>query len=95
MTLQVKNQKDIYDSLKLLVTGENIPDFNCSGCNKKVEIQKTQAIKELPNMLIVQLNRIFFDLDRMENIKLNDRFEFPTVLNMKDYMLSEVLNNVK
>jgi hypothetical protein len=46
-------------------------------------------------MLIVQLNRIFFDLDRMENIKLNDRFEFPTVLNMKDYMLSEVLNNVK
>ena len=91
LSLQVKNQKDIYDSLKLLVAGEVISDYTCSGCNKKVDIVKTQAIKRLPNTLIVHLTRIYFDMDKMGNIKLNDRFEFPNTLNLQEYMLPQVL----
>ena len=31
----------------------------------------------------------------MRNVKLNDRLEFPNVLNMKNYMLSEVIKDIK
>jgi hypothetical protein len=31
----------------------------------------------------------------MLNVKLNDRIEFPNVLNMKDFMLSEVIKDIK
>jgi hypothetical protein len=77
--------------LKLLVAGEVISDYTCSGCNKKVDIVKTQAIKQLPNTLIVHLTRIYFDMDKMGNIKLNDRFEFPNTLNLQEFMLPQVL----
>ena len=31
----------------------------------------------------------------MRNVKLNDRLEFPNILNMKNYMLSEVIKDIK
>jgi hypothetical protein len=31
----------------------------------------------------------------MMNVKLNDRIEFPNVLSMKNFMLSEVLKDIK
>jgi ubiquitin C-terminal hydrolase len=33
LDFQVKNQKDIYDSLKNMVAGEIIQDYLCSKCN--------------------------------------------------------------
>jgi ubiquitin C-terminal hydrolase len=48
------------------------------------------AIKNLPNTLIVHLNRITFDIELMRNIKINDRLEFPNTLNVKKYMVEEV-----
>ena len=62
----------------------------CNVCNKKVMIEKKIAIKDLPNTLIVHLNRITFDLEQLRNIKINDRLEFPNVLNVKKYMVEEV-----
>lgn len=73
-----------------MVTGEIIEDFMCNVCNKKVMIEKKIAIKDLPNTLIVHLNRITFDLEQLRNIKINDRLEFPNVLNVKKYMVEEV-----
>lgn len=65
-----------------MVAGEIVNGYRCVGCNKTVDIEKKLAIKKLPNTLIVHLNRIVFDFDKMGNIKLNDRFEFPNVLNV-------------
>lgn len=48
----------------------------------------------MPNTLIVNLQRICFDFDKMGNIKLNNRIEFPTVLNLQEYSLPEVLKDV-
>ena len=73
-----------------MVTGEIIEDFKCNACDKKVEIEKKIAIKNLPNTLIVHLNRITFDMETMRNIKINDKLEFPDVLNVKKYMVEEV-----
>lgn len=82
LQLNVKNQKDIYDSLRFMVAGEIVSGYRCSGCNKQVSIEKKLAIKKLPNTLIVHLNRIVFDFEKMGNLKLNDRLEFPNVLNV-------------
>jgi len=41
------------------------------------------------------LNRIVFDFDSMRNVKLNDRFEFPNVLNLYDYMTPNVMQDIK
>jgi ubiquitin C-terminal hydrolase len=60
-----------------------------------VSIKKQIAIKRLPNTLILHLKRLDFDFNTMLNVKLNDRIEFPNVLNMKNFMLSEVLKDIK
>ena len=73
-----------------MVTGEIIEDFMCNSCNKKVEIEKKTEILNLPNTMIVHLNRITFDMESMRNIKINDKLEFPNVLNVKKYMVEEV-----
>lgn len=53
------------------------------------------ALEQLPNMLIVHLQRLYFDFDLLQNQKLNSRIEFPNVLNLKPYMLNEVLKQEK
>lgn len=45
------------------------------------------AVKSLPNTLILHLNRIIFDMDKFKNVKLNDKCEFPTTLDMQEFML--------
>jgi hypothetical protein len=45
------------------------------------------CIKELPQNLILHLKRFDYDMDTMRRIKINDRFEFPTRLNMEPYTL--------
>lgn len=46
-------------------------------------------------MLMVHLQRIIFDFDTFQNVKLNSRLEFPNVLNLKPYMLSEIMKQEK
>ena len=50
---------------------------------------KTKKIKSLPNILIVFLNQ--FELDKNTGIlkELNNHFEFPFELDMKDYLIKE------
>ncbi|KAF9175067.1 hypothetical protein BGX20_008408 [Mortierella sp. AD010] len=42
---------------------------------------------ELPQNLILHLKRFDYDMDTMRRIKINDRFEFPTSLDMEPYTL--------
>lgn len=44
---------------------------------------------------MVHLQRIIFDFDTFQNVKLNSRLEFPNVLNLKPYMLSEIMKQEK
>ena len=77
LSCTVKNQKTLQSSLESMIAGEMIEGYNCSACRKTVTIEKKQTIKNLPNTLIVHLNRIVFDFESMRNVKLNDRLEFP------------------
>ena len=49
----------------------------------------------MPNTLIVHLNRIVFDFETMRNLKLNDKLEFPNELNVRQFMLHQVLADMK
>jgi len=60
-----------------MVEGEVISDYECSGCNKKVDVSKRTLIAQTPNVLIVHLQRIVFNFDTFQNDKLNQHFEFP------------------
>ena len=45
---------------------------------------------ELPNVLILHLQRIIFDMGALKNVKLNERIEFPEKLNMKAFMTQKI-----
>jgi ubiquitin C-terminal hydrolase len=54
-------------------------------------LEKKSTIKKLPNTLIIHLSRIIFDFDILRLVKINDRFEFPNVLNLKNMTTEEVM----
>lgn len=65
LSLEVKNQKSVYDGLKKFTTGEVINDYQCEACGQKVDVQRKTVINKLPNTLIVHLQRIVFDFDSL------------------------------
>ena len=90
MSVQVKDKKDLIAGFEQLINGEVIQDFECEGCQTKVDVTKKTVIKRLPNTLIVHLNRIELNYETFMNMKVNDRFEFPKKLDMRPYMYDEV-----
>lgn len=70
LSLSVKNQKSIYESLEKYISGEIINDYNCDSCNKRTDIVKRTLLAELPNVLIVHLQRIIFNFDTFQNEKV-------------------------
>jgi ubiquitin C-terminal hydrolase len=91
LSLEVKNQKSIADGLKRYTSADTINDYNCGACNQKTDLEKKNTLSELPNTLIIHLQRITFNFDTLRNEKLNERIEFPNVLNMKQYLTNEIL----
>lgn len=91
LSLTVKDFKSVYDSLAKQVEGEVINEYQCDGCNKKVDVSKRVLIAETPNVLILHLQRIIFNFDTFRNDKLNQFFEFPTVLDLKPYSYYDVM----
>jgi len=95
LSLEVANSKSIDEGLQKLVKGEIISDYKCEACQQKVELEKKVGIEKLPNTLIIHLQRIVFDFEVFRNHKLNDRVEFPEVLDLKKYMMSEMSTQKK
>ena len=92
--LQVKNKKNIEESLDAFISGEMMEgenSYNCERCDKKVSALKRQCFKKLPNVLVLVLKRFDFDYDTMQKSKINDYCEFPLELNMRNYC-QEFLN---
>ena len=43
-------------------------------------------------MLIVHLQRIIFNFDTFQNDKINSYFDFPNILDLKDFSYKKVMN---
>ena len=91
LSVPVKGVKSVEESLAKMVEGEIINDYNCSGCNRTVDLQKRTMIASTPNILIVHLQRICFNFDTFQNDKINSFCEFPNVLDLKPYSFHEVM----
>lgn len=91
LSLNIKDIKDVYASLQKQIEGETISDYQCDGCNRKVDLSKRTLIAETPNILIVHLQRIGFNFETFETDKVNTLCKFPTMLDLKPYSYFEVM----
>eukprot|EP01130_Rhizamoeba_saxonica_P005207 TRINITY_DN2085_c0_g1_i1.p1 TRINITY_DN2085_c0_g1~~TRINITY_DN2085_c0_g1_i1.p1 ORF type:complete len:1235 (-),score=336.67 TRINITY_DN2085_c0_g1_i1:1644-5006(-) len=78
----------VYESLANITAYEDLTKENqyyCEVCDKKVDAKRGMKIRELPDILILCLNRFEFDM-RTYNMKKNtNQFSFPLVLDMEPY----------
>ncbi|MCQ2815956.1 MAG: hypothetical protein MJ252_01700 [archaeon] len=92
LSLQVKNMKNLNESLLKQIAEERIEGYECEGCKKKVTISKRNILSSLPNVLIIHLQRIFYNFEYDHNEKINSYLEFPRHLNLKPFTLEEISN---
>ena len=88
ISLKVQSKRDIHESLDFYVAADILDGNNkwkCEECDKHVTAKKRACIQHLPNTLALHLIRFEFDYQTFREVKVNDRFEFPTHLNMKPY----------
>lgn len=76
-----------------MIESSVINDYRCESCQQKVDVEKRQLIAEPPNVLIVNLQRIIFNFDTFQNDKINTSFEFPNILNLRDYSFKHVMKS--
>ena len=90
--LEVKGFNNLDNSLKNYFKTEIMDrenKINCEGCNMKRTCHKRQIFKSLPNILVVNLKRFEFDYNTMLKSKLNNYFEFPFELDLKEYLIED------
>ena len=90
--LEVKGFNNLDSSMKNyfkteIMDGEN--KINCEECHVKRTCHKRQIFKSLPNILVINLKRFEFDYNTMLKSKLNNYFEFPFELDMKEYLIED------
>lgn len=95
LSLGIGGVTNIYDAIDRYTQEEKIDNFNCEKCEKRVTITKRNLLSELPNTLIIHLQRINYNYETERNIKINSRVEFPKELNLKKFCVEQVLKNKK
>ncbi|CAG0890208.1 unnamed protein product, partial [Cyprideis torosa] len=75
-------------ALEHFVKGEIMEGANacyCDQCGVKRRARKRMCIKTLPQVIVIQLKRFFFDHETRQAIKFDDYFEFPAMIDMGPY----------
>ena len=76
--LEVKEQPTLADSLKKFNGKEEIDGYTCENCKKKVKsITKRTFFHSLPEIMILNLQRIIFDPRKGDKIKVHSQLTFP------------------
>jgi ubiquitin C-terminal hydrolase len=86
LMLSVKNNKGVEQALEQLFTFEELDGVECETCQSKTTQFKGPRISRLPPVLTFCLNRIELDYTTWERKKINDRFEYPLELDMRNYI---------
>ena len=89
LSLEVKNLENINESLNKFISQETISDFMCDNCKNKCDVTKQCFLKELPNVLVIHLQKIIFDMETLMNIKISSKFEFKHKMNLQDFVYKE------
>ena len=70
LSLEIKNQKTLYDALDRYIASNGVSDFYCEVCKKRLDVEKRTLLSTLPNVLIVHLQRFTFNFDTLMNEKV-------------------------
>ena len=91
LSLEVKGQKSLKESFDKFIQPEYISDYYCAHCDKKVDkITKQTLLKECPEVLIINLQRIIFDLESFLKVKVHTKLQFGHSLDLFNYVSSSV-----
>ena len=84
--LEVKNYKDVESSFQVFLQSETFEGYNAESLGRKIDIQKFARIGKAPPILVLQLKRFEYDLQTLNRVKINDRYEFPQEINISELM---------
>ena len=84
ISLEVKDMKNIFQSLDTFISEEIIDEYKCDNCNNKVKLKKSTIISSLPNILVLHLKKMEYN-NQGELEKIDSKFDFPLELNLKKY----------
>jgi len=85
LSLEIKNQRTLDDSLDRFIAGSTICDYLCDNCKERIDATRRTLISTLPNVLIVHLQRFSYNFNTFMIEKIHTRLEFPNVLDMTNY----------
>ncbi len=60
--------------------------YDCENCGKKTKAERGTRFIKMPSLFNVIFQRFTFNYFTMEREKINDRVEFPFILNFNDYI---------
>nr|XP_029135728.1 ubiquitin carboxyl-terminal hydrolase 7-like [Labrus bergylta] len=86
--LSIKGKKNIFESFKDYVATEQLDGDNKynAGEHGLQEAEKGVKFLTFPPILHLQLMRFMYDPQTDQNIKINDRFEFPDQLPLDEFL---------
>ena len=58
-----------------------------------MNLKKSNIILDLPNILVIHLNRMIYNNNTGEFEKMNSKLDFPLELDMKKYCIQNNLHN--
>jgi len=80
---------EVRRALEELLKPEQLNGANqyfCDRCACKVDAERGVALRRLPRVLALQLKRFRYDFRLGQRVKLNDKFRFPTTIDMADFV---------
>jgi len=70
-----------------ILDGDN--KYACDACGKRCDADKGLKLVRLPYILMFQIKRFDFDFETMRRMKINDKMQFPEVLDLTDSVALE------
>jgi ubiquitin carboxyl-terminal hydrolase 34 len=89
LSVEVKGMKSLKESFEKWIHPEEISEYFCVNCDRKVEkITKQTLLKEAPEILVINLQRIVFDLETFLKVKVHTKLQFEQELDLHNYFSS-------
>ena len=70
LSLEIKNQRTFHEAMDKFVANSMVSGYFCEECRNKVEVSKRTLLADLPNVLIVHLQRFSYNYDLGINEKV-------------------------
>ncbi|KAJ4355807.1 uncharacterized protein N0V89_003828 [Didymosphaeria variabile] len=90
----VQGKQNLLESLQSFVEGdvmEGDNKYKCESCGGKlVDAVKRTCLKDVPDNLIFHLKRFDFDLVELRRAKINDQFEFPSLIDVSPFKIDHL-----